>query len=228
VDTTTSPKSLVDRYFLTCHNKVMEVTAMNSGSVHVLRHSFEPSEHLAVALENYLQPGVSHPRSLLYATRLVTLNTELHPVHEISIDYDMVNRAFVQRRRDRVMFGRGTPSGENELPKTHVVARRLGNGALRVGLMPQDAAAFSVLLSGFDALPNDLDVAGGQNIRYYLHADLPSRSLLDDAGIAINTRTIASELDVIERARMFYATPSAVERRVIPASVLVPEATRAE
>lgn len=207
----------------------MEVTASNSGSVHVLRHSFRPSEHLAVALENYLEPGVSHPRSLLYATRLVTLSTEHHPSHEITIDYEMVNRTFVRQHHRKIYFGRSAPETQDEQEKIHIVAKRLGNGALRVGLMPNDSAVFASMLSGFDELPNDQDASIGQKqVRYYLHADLPERSLRDDAGIETNTQTIASELNVVECARLFYATPSAVDRRVIPISSRIAEVARSE
>ena len=206
----------------------MEATASNSGSVHVLRHSFRPSEHLGDALSNYLETGVAHPRSFLYATRLITLNTDRHPAHEISIDYDKVNSEFVRHHHERVMFGREERATDNESKKIYVVAKRLGNGALRVGLMPTDTQHFTSLLSGFDGLPNDVEIPTGMKVRYYVHTDIPERSLRKDVDIEANTQRIADELDVIERARMFYAIPSAVDRLVIPATINTPDANRSK
>ena len=206
----------------------MEVTAMNSGSVHVLRHSFQPSEHLSAALENYLEPGVSYSRFLLYATRLITLNDAIHPAHEISMSHDKINADFINRHRDRIEFGRSEPAYRGETPQKHIIARRLGDGALRVGFMPKNEEVFNDLMSGFDRMPNDITIPKGRAVRYYLHADLPERLLLPDEAIEANTQVVAAELDVVERARMFYANPNAIERRVLPLIQGLPGATRTE
>lgn len=191
----------------------MEVAPPQSGLVHVMRHSFKPSDHLAIALENYLQPGVTRPRIFLHATRLIRLDMQDYAISEVRALHAVLNRDFTKRHREKVFLGKTatepTMLNKNEHePKRRVMARQLGGSVLRVGFIPSDEAEFKTYLSNFDVL-EPLVPSGAKKIRDYLFADIPIRSV-DSSRIQENTQTIAENLESIERARAFYVSPGMV------------------
>lgn len=215
MDAATSPEVTVDRLNIPWHTYLMEATADTMNSVHVLRHSFRPSEHLGKALERYMKKEATHPPFLLYATRLIALSTEQRSIYEINADFDVANRAFVNRHSEQVRFS------QEEDKRRVIHARLLANGALRVGMLPSNYEAFQSLLAGFDELPNDMRSSHSNPVRHFIHADIPATSL-DGLKIETATDLMEEELSVHERARMYYAVPSAIDRRIVRMPTMLP------
>lgn len=198
----------------------MEVTANSQGSVHVLRHSFRPSEYLAIALERYMQPGVTRPRSLLYASRLVTVDTLHYPLEEINVEYELANRAFLKHYRDKIAVG-----GMGEAGK-RVAVRKQRDGGLRVGLLPRsddDKQVFNTLLTGFDIFPEaERTEVPETPIRYFLYATIPANVVDFDAATRA-TQALTQELARFDLSHRYTVSPSVVDRQIIPIPASLPQ-----
>ncbi len=212
----------IDPLAVACHTMNMEVTANSSGSVHVLRHSFRPSDYLALALERYLEPGATRPRPLLYATRLVTFDTLHYPIEEINIDYDFANRAFMRQHREKIALGGASVKG------ARIAVHSQADGSLRVGFLPANEERFNELLSGFDRFPLREEPAEPEvKHRHYVHTTIPA-NLLDVGAIEEVTRSFSRELDDPYLSRFYTISPSAIDRRAIPLPTVLPGVVRPE
>lgn len=189
----------------------MEATEQHVASVHVLRHSFRPSQHLAVALERYLRPGIAQPRSFLYATRAVVIDFNRHSISDVNLDIDAASGAFLKRTQTKVELG-----GVNNLrDNQHVVAIKLANEALRVALFPRDPDQFRQLIEPFDHLPNDSSKPPSPNMRHFIYADILPNVLGDMTTVAKATNVLNRELDDTVSARLYTAQPSGIDRQVL-------------
>lgn len=188
----------------------MEVTERHVQSVHVLRHSFRPSEHLAAALENYLRPGIARPRSFLYATHTVMIDPSRHSMIEANLDIDAANAAFLKQARTKVEVG----GFNNPRDKQRVIGIKLGSNALRVALFPQNPAAFNELLRPFDNLPNDSPKPPSPTMNHFLYADIPAGVLSDLKGIGHATELLANNLGAPTSSPLFHAQPSGIDRQI--------------
>ncbi len=188
----------------------MEVIGQNVGSVHVLRHSFRPSEHLAVALERYSRPGVTRPRSFLYATHTVLLDLHRHSIADVNLGIDAANAEFLQQARTKVELG-----GVNNLrDREVVVGRKLGNNALRVALFPKDPVEFNNLLKPFNVLPNDSPKPPSPTMSHFLYADIPASVLGSLEDIALATQLLIRDLESPASSPLYMVQPSGLDRRV--------------
>lgn len=187
----------------------MEVTERQAGSVHVLRHSFRASESLAVALERYLKPGVTVPRSFLYATRTVIVDFNKHSIHDVNIDIDAANSDFLRHSREKIEIG----GYNNEEQRRSVVVAELASKALRVGVFPQKPADFKTLLAPFDAIPNDSPKLPSPSMRHFLYTDIPAGAVGDETDITNATSLLDRALSDPLTRGFYTVRPSGVDRQ---------------
>lgn len=189
----------------------MEVTERQIQSVHVLRHSFRPSEHLAVALERFARPGVPRPRSFLYATHTVVIDFNRHSIHDVNFDIDAASADFLKQTRTKVELGGVNNPRDKEL----VVARKLASNALRVALFPKDSTALNRMLEPFTHLPNDSSKPPSPTMGHFLYADIPASVVGGLEDVAHATASLVRDLESPASARLYVAQPSGIDRQVL-------------
>lgn len=189
----------------------MEVAERKAGSVHVLRHSFRPSEHLAAALERYLRPGITRSRSFLYATHTVMIDLSRHSINDVNSDIDAANGEFLQQARTLIELG----GVNNPRDKQLVVGRKLANNALRVAVFPKDPAELNALVLPFAHLPNDSPKPPSPTMNHFLYADIPASVVGGTSEIRHATELLARDLGSRASALLYTAQPAGIDRQVM-------------
>ena len=146
----------------------MEDTEQQSVSVHVLRHSFKPSEQLGVAIDNFMSNGVARLR-LLYASRLVMIEPDYIAMPEVVSAISEAKKSFLRRSRDVIQLG-----GEFPASRRRVLSSVLANGALRLGFPVMDQQAFSRMLRPTLDIPHTV-AKSSRAETHYVYADIGAR-----------------------------------------------------
>lgn len=183
----------------------MEDTESRKAAVHVLRHSFRPSEQLGVAIDNFMSGGVTRPR-FLYASKMIAIDFSKHSSAELRPLITRTQGGFLRREHDRIRLG-----GEFAASKRKVLGKILANGALRLGFLPLEKAPFDALLAPIDDLPNDQESTTIQTV--YVHADIAARDLRAKADIPAQLARLHEALSDDTQGRQYTIQPSGIDER---------------
>jgi len=134
----------------------MEATDQHVELVHVLRHSFRPSEQLQSSLEAFTKPGLVRPRFLVKTLSSIALNTvdvaNYH--HDLSIKRSIQS---FERHHQPVQLGRD------------LAAHRMGDGALKILLSIENYADLTDLTKETAVqLPEGVLLDDGEDPRFNL------------------------------------------------------------
>jgi len=146
----------------------MEDTRQNFELVHVLRHSFRPSQPLGNAIENFIKPGKILPRLLLYGSK------------EAAVDLQAYNDFAYKKEEDKAQadFTKNTESIYIS-PIMHF--REIGSSAVRLAFLPTDESVpvFNRAINTLDdAIPNILPPYD-KPPRFFLYIDIPTTHIVN-------------------------------------------------
>lgn len=186
----------------------MEDTEAKVAAVHVLRHSFRPSEQLGVAIDNFMRGGVTRPR-FLYASKMVAVDFSQHNRDEIRSRIARVQGRFLRHDREKIRLG-----GEFAVTKRRVLGRTLASGALRLGFLPLETTQFDALIAPIDELPNDQDPATSHVITY-VYADIAARDRSATTDIPAQLARLHDVLGDSVQNRHYTIQPSGIDERLL-------------
>jgi hypothetical protein len=198
----------------------MEATTRQLQRVDVLRHSFTPSELLAIDVENFMRPGITRPR-FLYATRTVVVDYSKHSIVEANIDIDAAAMSFRKEGSKKIQLGAWNPQEEDPRQRSYLRmvmlgAKATGSQGLRIGLMPQDEIAFKEMIAPFDKIPNDSPKAVQSAMkRQFLYVDIPAHALIEQDEISSAARSLQRHLSDASMNALYTARPNGIERSVL-------------
>lgn len=144
----------------------MEDTPREIKEVHVLRHSFRPSQSFAVAIENFMEPGSTLPRLLLYGTKEVAVNVLDYHGGMFRKNENDINRQ-LEAIREPIYIN------------SEMHFKQMGHSALRIGFLPakDSEPAFQTALAALDEIPSLLPPFT-RSLRYFMYTDIPAKDLL--------------------------------------------------
>lgn len=167
-----------------------------------------------------MRPGVTRPRSMMYATRMVKIDFGRHEPIETNLDIEAVSRTFANQSRTKIELG----GVNNERERSYIKAARLGNGVLRIGMFPKQLDQFSRLIAPIAHLPDDTQLpdspelaARAHTMRHFVYADIPARIAGDNEVVDEALESISYDLDPTHAAisRRYFVQPSGLDRRVL-------------
>ncbi len=188
----------------------MEAPETQFQSVHVLRHTFVPSESLATRLHALTneEPRSIAPRFLLTSTREVAVDTIAFQQYRYTHELASIQKTFQDHAGSIALASVGYKLG------------RSGDFSLRFST--QDPQGFEELTSPIDTLTNPVErsARGGE---YYIVATIPKARLLARSALATAWSELRSSIADPETNVLYSVTPGEVsgpERFRARASVL--------
>ncbi len=183
--------------------------------VHVLRHSFRPSQPLAESIETFIKPGKKLPRLSLYGTKEVAVDLVKYNNFVYKHDEDALRNEFKQHT-EAVYID----------PIMHF--RLIGSNALRMAFIPtpESTPIFNKMIDTLDEMPNILPPFN-TTPRYFMYIDIPTTHLVSSE--EWNARYHDLRKALASRIRsMYLVRPEDIigqdgKRRVIPPEARPPE-----
>jgi hypothetical protein len=143
--------------------------------VHVLRHSFRPSQPLSEAIESFVKPGLKLPEEpLLYGSKEVAVDLVKYNDFKYKKREDAARKEFKERNRPIYID-----------PIMHF--RQIGLKAVRMAFIPtaESVPAFNDAINTLDSVPTILPPYK-KIPRYFLYVDIPNTHIVQ--GEEWNTR----------------------------------------
>lgn len=187
----------------------MEDTGQELELVHVLRHSFRPSQPLSEAIESFIKPGLKLPEEpLFYGTKEAAVEQVKYNDFKYKKEEDEARKAFQAHNRPLYID-----------PIMHF--RQMGSKAVRMAFIPtpESTEAFNEAIDTLDVMPTILRPYS-RIPRYFLYIDIPSTHLVQ--GEEWNARYHDLRKALTSRIRFMYLVrPNDVvgqdgKRHVIP------------
>ena len=145
----------------------MEATDQHVELVHVLRHSFRPSEQLKTSLEAFTKPGLVRPRFLVKTLSAIALNT----VDVANYHYDLPIKRAIQsfeQHHQPIQLGRD------------LAARRMADGTLNILFAADNRDHLRDLTKEtMVQLPEGVPLDDGENPRFDLYVGIDQAHAID-------------------------------------------------
>ena len=145
----------------------MEDTDQHVELVHVLRHSFRPSDRLQTSLEAFTKPGLARPRFLVKTLSAIALNT----IDAANYHYDLpIKRAIhsFEQHHQPLQLGRD------------LAARRMADGTLNILFSAENRAHLKDFAKEtMVQLPEGVPLDDGENPRFDLYVGIDQAHAID-------------------------------------------------
>jgi hypothetical protein len=175
--------------------------------VHVLRHSFRPSEKLQTSLEKFTKQGLTRPRFLIKTLSAIALNTldVSNSYHDVAIKGAIEK---FEQYRDPIQIG------------YPLAAQRMADGALKIFLSSQNHKDIVDLTSKtHDKLPSGVLLDDNEDDRFDLFVHIDASHALSQDRIITPGLQLRDELRG-DRAYLYKMTTNSIagrdELRVMP------------
>lgn len=167
--------------------------------VHVLRHSFRPSEQLADSLQGFFGSDTPYQSLSLLSSRY----TLLDPVDvALSLHDEAIKRAEHE-------FNQELPT----VPLDYQVGyRMMGEQAMRLAFLPAQFSRYIAATSHLDALP-DIRREPPPESRHYLYIDLARQALVNEYQIKKRLSELRADMADPVRQRLYSVQPGRIVGR---------------